>query len=64
MNSVLTPAARAWATIEATLPPFDRLTYQIHIPWPSKAVPLAPPVIGPDCTGRGGRGGCNAWRKT
>src|SRR2546423_7333164 len=65
MTSVLPPAARAWATIEGTLPPFERLTYQVHMPWPSKAVPLAPPVIGPDCTGgRGGRGGGSARRET
>ena len=36
-NSVVTPAAWAWATIEATLPPSDLLTYQIHMPWPSNA---------------------------
>ena len=57
MNSVLTAAACACATIEGTLPPLERLTYQIHWPCPSKAVPLAPPVIGPAWTGRGGRGG-------
>ncbi len=38
MNSVLTPAAWAWATIEATLPPSESLMYQIHMPWPSKAL--------------------------
>jgi hypothetical protein len=60
MNTVLTPAACACAAIAATLPPSDLLTYQIHMPWLSKAVPLAATAL----TGGGslgGGGGCKAW---
>ena len=61
MNSVVTPAACAWATIAATLPPLERLRYQIHMPWPSNAVPLtAPGPVG--ASERVTRGGCSAWR--
>ena len=45
MNSVVTPAACACATIAARLPPLDLLTYQIHMPWPSKAEPLTAPTV-------------------
>ena len=41
MNSVVTPAACACAAIDATLPPSEALMYQIHMPWPANAVPLA-----------------------
>lgn len=59
MNSVPTPAACACATIAAMLPPFDWLTYQIHIPWPSSGLgPTAPTCAGVTGTGVGfGRGG-------
>ena len=62
MNTVVTPAAWAWATIEATLPPSDWLMYQIHMPWPSKAVPLAAVAVGAGdgVTSGGGAGGCSA----
>ena len=44
MNSVVTPAACACATIDATLPALDLLTYQIHMPWPSNGEPLTAPT--------------------
>jgi hypothetical protein len=59
MNSVLTPAAWACAAIAATLPPSDLLMYQIHMPWPSNAVPpTAPTSAGGGSLGGGG--GCRA----
>jgi hypothetical protein len=58
-NSVVTSAAWAWAMIEARLPPSDWLTYQIHMPWPSKAVPVAVVAVGAATT-FGGVGGCSA----
>ncbi len=65
MNSVVTPAACACATIDATLPPLDLLTYQIHIPWPSSAEPLtAPTAAGAGVGGAFVTGGCSAWRYT
>ena len=58
MNKVLTPAAWAWATIEATLPPSEWLMYQIHIPWPSN-------TLGSLGAGSGfGFGGPIAWAYT
>src|ERR1700716_3915268 len=63
MNSVLTPAACARAAIAGTLPPLDWLMYQIHMPWPSNAVPLtAPGPAPPDAAvgGLRGAGGCSA----
>src|ERR1700730_4424794 len=61
MNRVLTPAACARATIDGTLPPLDWLMYQIHIPWPSNAVPLTAPAP-PEAAVGGffGAGGCRA----
>ena len=60
MNRVETPAAWACAAIAATLPPLERLRYQIHMPWPSNTLGLLP---GP---GRLvlGRGGPIAWANT
>ena len=47
MNTVVTPAARAWAMIAGIEPPLDLLTYQIHMPWPSNApAPTAPTFTG------------------
>ncbi len=45
MNRVLTPAACAWATIAAMLPPSDLLRYQIHMPWPSKGLPATATLL-------------------
>ena len=45
MNSVLTWAACAWATIAATLPASESFMYQIHMPCPEKAVPPAAPAL-------------------
>src|SRR4029077_11077972 len=61
MNTVVTPDACARATIAATSPPLEALTYQIHIPWPSKAVPLIAGVSGAGT--RCVTGGRRAWRK-
>ena len=54
---MLTPAACAWLMIEATLPPLDLLTYQIHMPCPSKAVPLTAPTATATGGGDGNHGG-------
>src|SRR4051795_3609863 len=40
MKTVLTPAAFARAAIASRLPPSDLSRYQIHMPLPSKTVPL------------------------
>ncbi len=62
MNSVVTPAACACAAIAATEPPSDLLRYQIHMPWPSNAVPLTAALLtGGGSVGGGGGGGCSAW---
>ena len=51
--------------IDAMLPPLEALTYQIHIPWPSRAVPLGTPPVGSTCACVGAGvaflGGCSAW---
>src|SRR4029079_16894475 len=39
-NTVVTPYWAAWADIPAVVPSLDLLTYQIHMPLPSNAVPL------------------------
>src|SRR5438270_439811 len=50
MNRVVTPSWRAWLAIDARSPPLDLLTYQIHIPRPSNAVPEGLAPIGvPGC---------------
>src|SRR6476469_7066970 len=39
--------AWAWAMIAFRSPPFDLLTYQIHMPLPSNAVPLGGGAVAP-----------------
>src|SRR3981081_450170 len=39
-KTVVIPCAWAWATMALGSPPFALLTYQIHMPLPSKAVPF------------------------
>ena len=38
--SVEIPIDQQYRRAEVTLPPLDLFTYQTHIPWPSKPVPL------------------------
>ena len=45
-NTVFTPACCARATIAGMLPPSDLLTYQIHMPVLSNAVPLPRMLLG------------------
>src|SRR5439155_1817216 len=40
-NTVRTPCCTAWVTIAAGSPPLERLTYQIHMPVPSRGDPDA-----------------------
>src|SRR4051795_9708958 len=56
MKTVLTPAALAPAAIASRLPPSDLSRYQIHIPLPSKTVP-----VGLTLGAMGGGGGLTTW---
>src|SRR3954471_18622250 len=54
MKTVLTPAAFAFAAIASRSPPSDLFRYQIHMPEPSKGVPLGLGAVG-------GGGGLTTW---
>ena len=48
------------ARIAAAEPPLDRLTYQIHMPWPSRAPAGTPPATTGEVTFFFVTGGCRA----
>src|SRR3954462_4369256 len=54
MKTVLTPAAFAFAAIASRSPPSDLFRDQIHMPEPSKGVPLGLGAVG-------GGGGLTTW---